>query len=84
MLFLVQISESDIKYWTHGILYNFIIHKRPKIKMFWESYHNLHLSHQILVRPMELKRFRHIKVLHAKISISEGPKFHKYIRRKVH
>jgi hypothetical protein len=81
IVFIVQISDSSIKYWTCGILYKFALHKRPKISKVWESYHNFQLAHQILVRPMEFQR-RHIIVLHAKISYSEGPKVQKYIRKK--
>jgi hypothetical protein len=82
LVFWVQFLESGIKYWTCGILYKFSLQNSPKINKVWESYHNFHLEHQILVRPMELQR-RHIIVLQAKISDSEGPKFQKYIRRKV-
>jgi hypothetical protein len=37
---LVQVSESDIKYWVCGILYKFSLLERPKINKVWESYPN--------------------------------------------
>jgi hypothetical protein len=82
ILFLAQISKSSIKYWTRGILYKFVLPERPKINKVWESYPNFHLAHLILVRPVTLQR-RHFRVLQVEISDSKGPKFHKYIRRKV-
>jgi hypothetical protein len=36
--------------------------ERDKNQQVLGSYHNFHLTHQILVRPMELQR-RHIRVL---------------------
>jgi hypothetical protein len=82
IVFLVQILELGIKYWTRGIMYKSALQKRPKLNKVSESYNNFHLSHQILVRNMALQR-RHIKVLHAKISDLDRPKFHKYIIMKV-
>jgi hypothetical protein len=59
IVFMVQISELGIKYWTYGILYKFTLLERPKISKAWESYPNFHLAHPILVRPMELQK-RHL------------------------
>jgi hypothetical protein len=48
----------------------------------WGSYHNFHLAHQILVRPVELQR-RNLRVLQVSILDQEGKKFHRYIIIKV-
>jgi hypothetical protein len=82
IFFWVQFLESDIKYWTCGIMYKFALSESPKISKVWESYPNFHLAHPILVKPVELKR-RYFIVLQALISDPKGPKFYKYIRRKV-
>lgn len=60
----------------------FSIGKKTKINKLWESYHNIHLECQILVKNMELQR-RHLIVLKPKISYLEGLKFHRYIKIKV-
>jgi hypothetical protein len=82
VVFLVQFSESDIKYCAHGTLYKFALLERPKISKVWGSYHNFHLAHPILIRPVALKR-EHIRGLQNEISDSEGPKFQRYTKRKL-
>jgi hypothetical protein len=73
VVFLVQVSKSDIKYLARGILYKCSLLEGKTISKVWENYPNFHLAHPILVRPMELQR-RHIKVLQAKISDSKALK----------
>jgi hypothetical protein len=79
---MVKFLELDINYCAWGTLYKFALPKGKKISKVWGSYHNFHLAHQILVRPMELKR-RHFIVLRVSISYSKGSKLQRYIRRKV-
>ena len=70
---MVQVSESNIIYCDLGTLYKYALLEGTKINNMWGSYHNFHLAHPILIKPMELKKER-IKGLHNEISDLEGPK----------
>jgi hypothetical protein len=70
LVFLVQVSESDIKYWCVAFV-QVSLQNRPKFNKVWESYHNFHLAHPILVRPMALQR-RHFRVLQVKFQTHRG------------
>jgi hypothetical protein len=66
VVFLVQVSESNIIYCALGTLYKYALLEGTKISKVWGSYHNFHLAHPILIRPMALQR-RHIRELQNKI-----------------
>jgi hypothetical protein len=79
---MVQVSESNIIYCDLGMLYKYALLEGKKISKVWGSYHNFHLAHPILIRPVELQR-RNIKELQKKFSYPEGLKFWRYNRRKI-
>jgi hypothetical protein len=82
VVFLVQVSESNIRYCALGTLYKYALLEGTKISKVWGSYHNFHLAHPILIRPVALQR-RRIRELQKKFSDPEGPKFWRYNRRKI-
>jgi hypothetical protein len=53
------------------MLYKYALLERPKISKVWGSYHNFHLAHPILIRPVELQR-GNIRELQNEISDPEG------------
>jgi hypothetical protein len=55
--FIITLDKLDV---CHSIQVSSL--EKEKISKFWESCHNFHLAHQILVIPMELQR-KHIRVL---------------------
>jgi hypothetical protein len=61
-IFLVQFSESNIRYCDLGTLSKYVVLEGKKTSKVWGSYHNFHLTHPILIRLMELQR-RHIREL---------------------
>jgi hypothetical protein len=62
LVFLVQVSESNIRYCDLGMLYKYALLEGKKISKLWGSYHNFHLAHPILIRPVALQR-RNIREL---------------------
>jgi hypothetical protein len=83
VVFLVQVSESNIIYCDLGMLYKYTLLEGKKISKLWGSYHNFHLAHPILIRPVALQR-RNIRELQKnKFSYPEGMKFWRYNRRKI-
>jgi hypothetical protein len=56
VVFLVQVSESNIRYCYLGTLYKYALLEEKKINKLWGSYHNFHLAHPILITPVALQR----------------------------
>jgi hypothetical protein len=83
VVFLLQVSESNIRYCALGMLYKYVLLEGTKINKVWGSYHNFHLAHSILIRTMALQR-RHIREINKiKKSYPKGPKFWRYNRRNI-
>jgi hypothetical protein len=56
VVFLVQVPKSNIIYCSLGMIYKYALLEGTKITKVWGSYHNFHLGHPILIRPVELER----------------------------
>jgi hypothetical protein len=65
---MVQVSKSNIIYCALGTLYKCSLLEGKKMSKVWGSYHNFHLAHPILIRPVSLQRIR-IKEINNKIFI---------------
>jgi hypothetical protein len=66
LVFLVKVSKSNIRYCALGTLYKYALLEGKKISKVWGSYHNFHLAHPILIRPVALQR-RHFRELQNEI-----------------
>ena len=55
-VFLIPVSESEVKTVTRGIHYKFAILNSPKINTLWENYHQFLLAYQNLMKPTDLER----------------------------
>ena len=55
-VFLVPMSELEMKTGTRGIPYKFAMLKIPKINTLWEPFHHFHLEYQNSMKSTYLKR----------------------------
>ena len=55
-VFLVPMSELEVKTGTCGIPYKFAMLKNPKINTLWEPFHHFHLEHQNSMKFGDLKK----------------------------
>ena len=55
-VFLVPMSELEVKTRTRGIPYKFAMLKVPKINTLWEPFHHFHLEYQNSMKYVDLKR----------------------------
>ena len=55
-VFLVPMSELEVKTGTRGIPYKFYMLKIPKINTLWEPFHHFHLEYQNSMKSLDLKR----------------------------
>jgi hypothetical protein len=56
VVFLVQVSESNIIYCDLGTFYKYVILEGTQINKVWGNYHNFNLAHPIVIRLVELQR----------------------------